>query len=197
MDVLHLIDIHDALRLSSRTFSTLASCVDAPSHLGAFGRLASATAMPGGDNSSSPYAFFQQDLRAIAGTVTAMLHSLAQPRAVIDAMARASAAVERHRAALRRSDRWPLGLLDGTRARLHQDAAQRVERAERELAALAGELRYVQQTVAGELAAWHELHEAMARRALRGLAQRMVVAERARLESMKRAVRGVLDIRSI
>ena len=53
------------------------------------------------------------------------------------------------------------------------------------------ELRYTQQTIAGELAGWQELHVKMGRRAVRGLAERMVVREKARLEGMKRAIRGL------
>lgn len=108
-------------------------------------------------------------------------------------MTQASKAIDRHLATLRRSDRWPLGLLDDTRARLHTDAADRVENATRDLAALGSELRYAQQTVAAELAAWQDLHERMGRRALRDLARRMVVVERDRLEGMRRALRGLKD----
>ncbi|KAL1839144.1 hypothetical protein VTJ49DRAFT_1840 [Mycothermus thermophilus] len=56
---------------------------------------------------------------------------------------------------------------------------------------LARELRYAQQTVAGELAGWREMHERMGRRAIRELARGMVVAERARLEGLRRALRAV------
>lgn len=60
-----------------------------------------------------------------------------------------------------------------------------------ELRALGSELRYTQQTVASELAGWQDLHEKMGRRAIRMLAQRMVVREKDRLEGLKRAVRGL------
>ena len=53
---------------------------------------------------------------------------------------------------------------------------------------------YTQQTVAGELAGWQELHAKLGKRAIRALAERMVVREKDRLESMKRAVRGVFDV---
>ena len=55
-------------------------------------------------------------------------------------------------------------------------------------------MTYTQQTVAGELAGWQELHAKLGRRAIRALAQKMVVREKDRLESMKRAVRGVIDV---
>ena len=57
------------------------------------------------------------------------------------------------------------------------------------------ELRYTQQTVAGELAGWQELHAKLGKRAIRALAERMVVREKDRLEGMKRAVRGVIELK--
>ena len=118
-----------------------------------------------------------------------MLASLSQPGTIVDAMTQASHAIDRHLTSLRRSDRWPLGLLDGTRNKIHQEAAHKVERATLELATLGSELRYTQQTVAGELAAWQDLHEVMLNRALTGLTKRMVIVEKMRLEGMKRALR--------
>jgi hypothetical protein len=60
-----------------------------------------------------------------------------------------------------------------------------------ELADLGRELRYTQQVVASELASWQENRVEMGRRALKELARRMVVTEKARLEGMRRAVRGL------
>jgi hypothetical protein len=110
-------------------------------------------------------------------------------------MSQTSKAVDRHLSSLRRSDRWPLGLLDDTRNKIHQEAAEKVEKAREELAGLGSELRYTQQTVAGELAAFQDLHERMGRRAVKALVARVVVAEKARLEAMKRAIRGVVDLK--
>ena len=101
-------------------------------------------------------------------------------------------AIERHTSSLRRSDRWPLGLLDDTRKSVHTDAEERLSRSQEELQAIGSELRYTQQTVASELAGWQDLHEKMGKRAIRGLAERMVVKEKDRLEAMKRACRGVV-----
>lgn len=61
-----------------------------------------------------------------------------------------------------------------------------------ELRGVGCELRYTQQTLAGELAGWQEEHARMGRRAVRRLAVGMVVRERDRLEGMRRAVRGVV-----
>lgn len=103
--------------------------------------------------------------------------------------------IERHRSSLRRSDRWPLGLLDDTRRGIHFDAEQRMQRAEDEKRTIGCELRYTQQTVAGELAGWQDLHQKMVRRAIRHLVQRVIIKEKDRLEGMKRAVRGVLEVK--
>ena len=57
------------------------------------------------------------------------------------------------------------------------------------------ELAYTQQTVAGELAGWQELHAKMGRRAISRFAKQMVVREKDRLEGMKRAVRGLEQLK--
>lgn len=58
---------------------------------------------------------------------------------------------------------------------------------------VACELRYTQQTVAGELAGWQDLHRRMVGRAVRGFVRGMVVLERERLAGMKRALRQIQD----
>ncbi|KAI9848906.1 MAG: hypothetical protein M1838_000347 [Thelocarpon superellum] len=179
-------DLADAASLTARAFSTVAFLP--PSHIRALARYAIALA----PTESAPYALFYQDVQCIATTITAMLAALARPGTLISSMSSASKAIDRHMSSVRRSDRWPLGLMDETRNKLHQEAADRVRASQRDLLLLGSELRYTQQTVAAELAGWQDLHAKMARRALRTLAQRTVVAERARLESLRRAVRGVL-----
>ena len=104
-------------------------------------------------------------------------------------------AIDRHDSSLRRSDRWPLGLLDETRRGIHADAQEKAEKSRQELRDVGAELSYTQQTVAGELAGWQELHAQMGRRAIRRFAQQMVVREKDRLEGMKRAVRGVVELK--
>ena len=107
---------------------------------------------------------------------------------------RTQKAVDRHDSSLRRSDRWPLGLLDETRKGLHADAQEKAEKSREELRSVGCELTYTQQTIAGELAGWQELHAKLGKRAIRSLAERIVVREKDRLESMRRAVRGVADV---
>lgn len=78
---------------------------------------------------------------------------------------------------------------------MHLDAQDRLTRAREDLRVVGSELRYTQQTVAGELAGWQDLHGRLGRRAVRELVEGMVVRERVRLEGMRRAVRGVVGLR--
>lgn len=59
---------------------------------------------------------------------------------------------------------------------------------------LCRELRYTQQTVAGELAGWRDMHERMGRRAIKELARGMIIFERGRLEGVRRALRRVREV---
>ncbi|KAH0563354.1 hypothetical protein GP486_002073 [Trichoglossum hirsutum] len=182
-------DVYDAQGLFKNALSTLPFLPE--SHIHAFAGLSAAF----NPTESSPLSLFIVDFQAISSTITAILSALSRPHALVISMSQTSKAVERHLSSLRRSDRWPLGLLDDTRNKIHQDAAEKVEKAREELAGLGSELRYTQQTVAGELAAWQDLHERMGRRAVKALAARVVVAEKARLETMKRAIRGVVNLK--
>ncbi|KAI9849529.1 MAG: hypothetical protein M1837_004149 [Sclerophora amabilis] len=183
-------DLSVAQKLSSDALSTVQFLPE--KHINAFARYSATLVHP----EVSPYALFHTDLQSISSAIDAMLGALHRPSTLITSMTQTSKAIERHLLSLRRSDRWPLGLLDDTRNRIRREAAEKVETSRQELATLGCELRYTQQTVAGELAACQDLHEKKARTALRSLASRMVVAERARLESMRRAIRGVVDIRN-
>lgn len=138
---------------------------------------------------ASPLAGFYYNMHAISSTINAILTALNRPSTLINAMSTTQKAVDRHHLSIRRSDRWPLGLLDDARSRMQRDAQEKMDRATEELAGLGKELRYTQQVVAGELASWQENRVDMGRKALKELARKMVVTERARLESMKRAVR--------
>ena len=144
---------------------------------------------------SDPYKFFHQDMQAISSSILAILSSLARPHSLINSLLNIQKAIDRHDSSLRRSDRWPLGLLDETRKGIHAEAQEKAEKSREELRTVGCELRYTQQTIAGELAGWQELHAKMGKRAIRALAERMVVREKDRLEAMKRAVRGVVQLK--
>ena len=136
-------------------------------------------------------------MQAISSSVLAILSSLARPHSLINSLLNIQKAIERHDSSLRRSDRWPLGLLDETRKGIHAEAQEKAEKSREELRTVGCELRYTQQTIAGELAGWQELHAKMGKRAIRALAERMVVREKDRLEGMKRAVRGVIELKRV
>lgn len=154
-------------------------------HIAAFSRLAVALHL----EESDPYKIFHQDLQVITLTVVAMLSALSRPYSLIASLQNIQKNIDRHMSSLRRSDRWPLGLLDDTRKGIHAEAQERVNKTKEELRGMSCELRYTQQTVAGELAGWQDLHAKLGRRAIRGLAERMVVREKSRLEGMERAMR--------
>ena len=136
-------------------------------------------------------------MQALSSSVLAILSSLARPHSLINSLLNVQKAIERHDSSLRRSDRWPLGLLDETRKGIHAEAQEKAEKSREELRTVGCELRYTQQTIAGELAGWQELHAKMGKRAIRALAERMVVREKDRLEGMKRAVRGVIELKRV
>lgn len=176
-------DLTDAAKLSNTAVHSLTFLPSA--HLRAFERYTKTIAL----SEASPIAGFYYNMHALSSTITAVLTSLARPSSLISSMSATQKAIDRHDLSVRRSDRWPLGLLDDARSRVQRDAQEKMDRSKAELADLGRELRYTQQVVASELASWQESRVEMGRRALRELGRRMVVVERARLESMRRAVR--------
>ncbi|MCJ1387512.1 hypothetical protein MMC18_000355 [Xylographa bjoerkii] len=184
-------DFSTSLDLASKSLSTIAFLP--PSHTSAFTRYASTTT----PYESDPFKLFHQDLQAVSSTILAILSSLSRPQTLITSLQSTQKAIDRHKGSLRRSDRWPLGLLDETRKGIHLDAQERMEKSKEELRTIGCELRYTQQTVAGELAGWQDLHGRMAKRAIRRLVSGMVVREKDRLEGMRRAVRGLLGEREV
>lgn len=178
-------DFHDANTLASNVLSTLADLPDP--HKTSFSRYAKTLAQ----TEFSPLTAFYYGIHAIATSTAAILTALNRPASLIASMSAAQRAVDRHASSLRRNDRWPLGLLDETRKTMQRDSLEKMDKASQEAESLAKELRYTQQVVAGELASWQEERVRMGRQACRELAKRMVVTERARLEGMLRAVRGL------
>ncbi|KAL8921035.1 MAG: hypothetical protein Q9208_005926 [Pyrenodesmia sp. 3 TL-2023] len=178
-------DFSVALSLASQAISTLTFLPI--SYLGALARF-TATHQP---SESDPLKTFHAEITAISSTNLAILSSLSRPHTLISQMQSTTDAFNKHSGALRRSDRWPLGLLDETRKSIHAEAAAKAQKSKEELRQLGCELRYTQQTVAGELAGWQELHAKLGRRAIKQLAEKMVIIERDRLDCMKRAVRDL------
>nr|CAE76210.1 conserved hypothetical protein [Neurospora crassa] len=127
----------------------------------------------------------------VGNVAMAILRALAKPPRTIAKIVSIRREAERNYNSLNRSSRWPLGLLDETRQRINEEREEKVKNAEREAEMLGKELRYAQQTVAGELAGWRDMHEKMGRRAIRELARGMLILERGRMEGLKRALRKV------
>ena len=180
-----LSDLFDAAKLSSSALHTLPFL--SPDHLRALDSFTKTL----GQSEANPFAGFYYNVHAISENITAVLNALNRPSTLISSMSSAQKAIDRHRLSIRRSDRWPLGLLDDARHRVQREAQDKMDKAEEELAGIGRELRYTQQVVASELASWQDGRAREGRKALKELARRMVVTEKARLEGMKRAVRGL------
>jgi hypothetical protein len=182
-------DLNDAAKLANTAIHSVSFLPQ--QHLKAMERYTK-TLSP---SEASPTTNFYYSMHAISSTINAILASLSRPSSLINSMSSTQKAIDRHNLSVRRSDRWPLGLLDDARSRVQRDAQVKMDNSRLELADLGRELRYTQQVVASELASWQENRVEMGRKALRELAQTMVVTERARLESMKRAVRELGIVR--
>lgn len=146
---------------------------------------------------SDPFKIFHQDFQAILTTILAILSSLARPHSLINSCVSFQKAIDRYESSSRRSDRWPLGLLDETRRRIQEEAQEKAKKGREDLHAVGCELRYTQQTVASELAGWQDLHIKLGRRAIRSFAEKMVIREKDRLQGMQRAVRGVVELKEV
>lgn len=142
-------------------------------------------------NDSNPIAHFLEDFRSINSSLQGMMTALERPRKIVGEINMLQREVEKHMISLRRSDRWPLGLMDETRAKIHQGAADNIRQTKSRQEALSRELRYSQSVAAVELASFHEMHGKFARNAVRRLARNQVLVEKERLEGLKRALRVV------
>jgi hypothetical protein len=141
---------------------------------------------------SNPHAAFHAGFLAIQSTIEAMLGALGRPSRLVSQITASRRQAERTHNSVGRSTRWPLGLLDDARQqRLVEEQEKKARESQREVDDLGRELRYTQQTVAGELAGWQEMHEKMGRRVIRELAHGVLAQERARLAGMMRALRKV------
>ncbi|KAF7935837.1 uncharacterized protein EAE98_002057 [Botrytis deweyae] len=176
-------DLYDAYKLSTRALSTLTFIPH--THISALEAYTQTLA----PSSTSPYSTFHTTILSIHSTIIAMLLSLSRPTSLISSITTSRKSIERSYNSLSRSTRWPLGLLDETRQRLNEEKEDKVRRTKEEVEETGRELRYTQQVVAAELAGWQELHEKMGRKAVKDLAQSMLVRERTTLEGLRRAVR--------
>ena len=180
-------DFTDAHKMANKAIGSL-KFLEQSGHIAALNKFSEAVA----PNESHPHTRFVEDLRDIQASLAGVLTALDRPKQIISDMANLRKQVDRHMISLRRSDRWPLGLLDETRSRIHEEAAEKVRKVKEEYHTKACELRWTQGIAAAELAAFHELREKMVKKAVRALAQKSILAEKARLEAMKRAIRGIM-----
>jgi response regulator RpfG family c-di-GMP phosphodiesterase len=86
-----------------------------------------------------------------------------------------------------------LGLLDETRKRIADEAAEGVATMEEDLRKVGKELKYTQGVVAGELSAFQAEHSERARQTIKKFIESQVEVEKARLRGMQRAL-GLIRI---
>ena len=114
--------------------------------------------------------------------------SLDKPRQLIHTFNDLKKSIARRNNSWRRSEKWPLGILDETRKRIAEEAAGGVASMEQDLIKTGKELKYTQGVVAGELSAFQAEHAEKARNAIRKFVERQVEVEKARLRGMERAL---------
>lgn len=143
---------------------------------------------------SNPQVTLHTSLLGVQSTVQGLLSALSRPAKLIGEIQAAKREADRNYNSAARPTRWPLGLLDDTRQRLQDEKEERARRSREEAGYLARELRYTQQTVAGELAGWQSMHDQMGKRLIREYVRGMVVQERNKLDGMMRALRKVRGV---
>ncbi|KAI0398475.1 VPS9 domain-containing protein [Xylariaceae sp. FL0594] len=180
-------DLYDAARLLQRHVSRLA--FPPSTHISAMETYINTLVPP----FTNPAQNFHSTVLALQSTIQSMLTSLSAPLHLIGKISTARKSMERNYNSVSRSSRWPLGLLDETRQRLNEEREERARRAQFEVDELSKELRYTQQTVAGELAGWQEMHARLGRQAIREFARGMLVLERERLNGVRRALRKIKE----
>ncbi|KAF2771750.1 hypothetical protein EJ03DRAFT_357937 [Teratosphaeria nubilosa] len=180
-------DIYEAQDLASKAISTLLFLpTPYPKAMERYAKTLTPT-------EASPIHGLYYTLHSTQSTSTALQLALNRPTYLIGSMTAAQRSISRSMDSLSRSHRWTpkVGIFDGARKAVASEAWEKAERGRRELESLGAELRFTQQTVAGELAVWQEEHVRGGREGMRRLARESVVRERARLEGMRRALREV------
>ena len=183
-------DFAEAQSLLSNRMSTLVFLPQ--SHLTAFERYTK-TLIP---TEASPLNGLYYNLHSIHSSGNAIQEALDRPAYLIGSMSQAQRAIDRSIGSISRSNRWTpnIGLFEESKKQVALDAWERAAKARGKLESLGCELRYTQQTVASELAAWQEEHVRAGREMLRRFATETLVKERARLEGMRRALREIKKV---
>lgn len=184
-------DLAEAAHIASSAVATLSSpsSILPQAYTTAFDRYTRTLTL----SDSNPMTTLYYALHSAHSTSTAIQTALDRPAYLIANMSAASKTIARQQSSLQRSNRWTpnIGIFEDTKKAAELEAREKVVKARGELESLGCELRYTQQTVAGELAGWQEEHVRLGRGMLRRLARECVVKERGRLEGMKRALREI------
>ncbi|KAK5120520.1 hypothetical protein LTR85_006175 [Meristemomyces frigidus] len=180
-------DFSDAQNIAASRLSTVLFLPQ--SHITAFERYTKTLV----STEASPWAALYYGLHSVQSTSTAIQVALNRPAYLIGSMSQAQRNIDRSLGSISRSNRWTpnIGLFEDTKRAVAVEAWEKAAKARGELESLGCELRYTQQTVAGELAAWQDEHVRAGRAMLRRFAKESIVKERARLEGMKRALREI------
>lgn len=180
-------DLFEAQNLASSRLATLLFLP--PAYGAAFDRYTK-TLLP---TEASPWTSLYYSLHAIQSSSMAIQVALNRPAYLIGSMNQAKRNIDRALGSASRSNRWTpnIGLFEDAKKAVETEAWEKAAKARGELETLGCELRYTQQTVASELAAWQEEHVRAGKAMLRRFAKESLVKERARLEGMQRALRGI------
>ena len=120
--------------------------------------------------------------------------SLDKPRQLVQTFNDLKKTISKKHNSWRRSEKWPLGILDETRKRIADDAAGALAAMEQDLIKTGKELKYTQGVVAGELSAFQAEHAERAKNAIRKFVESQVVVEKGRLRGMQRAL-GLIKVK--
>lgn len=120
--------------------------------------------------------------------------SLEKPRQLIHTFNDLRKTISKKNNSWRRSEKWPLGILDETRKRIADEAAEGLVTMEQEQIRAGKELKYTQGVVAGELSAFQAEHAVRARNAIQKFVQSQVAVEKGRLRGMQRAL-GLIKVK--
>lgn len=142
---------------------------------------------------ASPSAGLYYSLHSMQSASTAIAIALNRPTYLISSMSQAQRAIERSMGSISRSNRWTpnIGLFEDAKKAVAVEGWEKAAKARGEVESLGCELRYTQQTVASEMAAWQDEHVRSGRAMLAKFARETLVKEKARLEGMKRALREI------
>lgn len=114
--------------------------------------------------------------------------SLEKPKHLIQAFNEVKKTMSKKNNSWRRSEKWPLGLLDETRKRIADEAEEGLVTMKQDLVRTGKELKYTQGVVASELGAFQAEHAERARHAIVQFVTKQVEVERGRLRGMERAL---------